>query len=299
MSQTTSTVFMVKPSCFGFNEETAANNAFQKEGFEKGAQEKALNESTNFIKLLQENGINVISALDTLEPKTPDSVFPNNWFSTHEGNILVLYPMFAKNRRAERKQVFLDSIKKHSNYKTIDLTKWENEGKFLEGTGSMVLDRVNKIAYACKSPRTYEDVLNDFCKQLGFTPILFNAVDKNNTMIYHTNVLMCIGTNFAVICKDTIKDENERKKVIESLEKSGKKIVEISFEQMENYAGNMLEVKNKDGKKFLIMSQTAFDCLNKEQKSVLEKECTILHPKIECIEVNGGGSVRCMLAELF
>ena len=300
MTQTTSTVFMVKPVCFGFNEQTAENNAFQKEGFNEGAQEKALKESNDFVNLLEENGIKVVLAEDTPEPKTPDSVFPNNWFSTHDGGLLVIYPMFAPNRRAERKQVFLDAMRSHFNYKTvIDLTNWENEGKFLEGTGSMVLDRVNKIAYACKSPRTCEEVFNDFCKVLGYTPILFNAVDKNDKMIYHTNVLMCVGSSFAVLCADTIKDKEERKKVIESLEKSGKKIVEISFDQMEKYAGNMLEVKNKEGKRFLVMSQTAYDCLNKEQKEYFEKECTILHPKIDCIEVNGGGSARCMLAELF
>ena len=299
-SQTTSTVFMVKPVCFGFNEQTAENNAFQKEGFGKGAQEKALAEFNEFVNLLKSNGINVVVAEDTLEPKTPDSIFPNNWFSTHQDGILVLYPMFAENRRAERKQVFLDSIKKNFNYKNIiDLTNWEKEKKFLEGTGSMVLDRVAKIAYACKSPRTNEEVFNDFCKKLGFTPLLFSAVDKNDKMIYHTNVLMNIAINFAVVCTDSIKDKDECNKVKNSLEKSGKKIVEISFDQMEHFAGNMLEVKNKEGKRFLIMSQTAYDCLTNDQKNYLEKECSILHPKIECIEVNGGGSARCMMAEFF
>ena len=208
--------------------------------------------------------------------------------------------MFAPNRRAERKDVFLEEIKKNFDCKNIiDLTKWENEGKFLEGTGSMVLDRVAKVAYACKSPRTCEEVFNDFCKQLEFTPLLFNAVDKNDKMIYHTNVLMCIGSTFAVVCTDSIKDKEECKKVVKSLEKSGKKVVKITFDQMEHFAGNMLEVKNKEGKRFLIMSQTAFDCLTDEQKDYLGKECTILHPKIECVEVNGGGSARCMMAELF
>lgn len=223
-SQTTSTVFMVKPVRFGFNEQTAENNAFQKEGFGEGAQEKALKESNEFVNLLRSNGINVVIAEDTPDPTTPDSIFPNNWFSTHQDGILVLYPMFAENRRAERKQVFLDSIKKNFNYKNIiDLTNWEKEKKFLEGTGSMVLDRVAKIAYACKSPRTHEDVLNDFCKKLGFTPILFNAVDRNDKMIYHTNVLMCIGSNFAVVCTDSIKDKDECNKVKNSLEKKWKK----------------------------------------------------------------------------
>ena len=299
-SQTTSTVFMVKPVCFGFNEQTAGNNAFQKEGFENGAQEKALKESDSFVNLLKENDITVVVAEDTNEPKTPDSVFPNNWISTHEGGVLVIYPMFAPNRRAERKEVFLDAIKKNFECKNIvDLTNWEKEGKFLEGTGSMVLDRVNKIAYACKSPRTCEDVFNDFCQKLGYKPILFNAVDKNDKMIYHTNVLMCVGSTFAVVCTDTIKDKEEKDRVTKSLLESGKKLVEITFDQMEHFAGNMLEVKNKTGKRFLIMSQTAYDCLTSEQKDYLEKECSILHPKIECIEVNGGGSARCMLAELF
>ena len=299
-SQTTSKVFMVKPVCFGFNEQTAGNNAFQKEGFNQGAQEKALKESNDFVSLLRENGIEVAIAEDTLEPKTPDSIFPNNWFSTHSEGKLVLYPMFAPNRRAERKDVFLEEIKKNFDCKKIvDLTKWENEGKFLEGTGSMVLDRVAKVAYACKSPRTCEEVFNDFCKKLEFTPLLFNAVDKNDKMIYHTNVLMCIGSTFAVVCTDSIKDKEECKKVVKSLEKSGKKVVKITFDQMEHFAGNMLEVKNKEGKRFLIMSQTAFDCLTDEQKDYLGKECTILHPRIECVEVNGGGSARCMMAELF
>ena len=299
-SQITSNVFMIEPVCFEYNEQTAENNPFQKEGFEIGAQEKALIEFNNFLKILKDNNVNVVVAKDTPTPKTPDSIFPNNWFSTHEGGILVLYPMFAQNRRDERKQIFIDEIKKNINCKSIiDLTVWENKGKFLEGTGSMVLDRVNKIAYACKSPRTCEEVFNDFCSKLGFSPILFNAVDKNKTMIYHTNVLMCIGSTFAILCDDSIPDEKEKAMVIESLEKSGKRIIKISLEQLKNYAGNMLEIKNKDGKRLLVMSQTALDSLNNEQKEYLEKECKILHPKIECIEVNGGGSARCMLAELF
>ena len=299
-SQTTSKIFMVKPACFKYNEQTGGDNAFQQKGFEEGAQEKAMKESEQFIKLLRDNDIEVVDAQDTKEPETPDSVFPNNWFTTHEGGILVLYPMCAPNRRAERKEVFLEAIKKSIDCKKIiDLTHWEKEKKYLEGTGSMILDRVNKIAYACKSPRTSENVLNDFCQKLGFTPILFNAVDKDGKMIYHTNVLMCVGSTFAIICKDTIKDPEEKNRIIESFNKTNKKIIEISLEQMQNYAGNMLEIKNKKGKRYLIMSQTAYDSLNKDQKMYLEGECIILHPKIECIEVNGGGSARCMMAELY
>lgn len=299
-SQTTSKIFMVKPACFKYNEQTGEDNAFQQKGFEEGAQEKAMKESEEFIKLLKDNDIEVIAVQDTKEPETPDSVFPNNWFTTHEGGILVLYPMCAPNRRDERKEIFLEAIKKSIDCKKIiDLTKWENEQKYLEGTGSMVLDRVNKIAYACKSPRTSEAVLDDFCAKLGYKPILFNAVDKDGKMIYHTNVLMCVGSSFAIICKDTIKDQEERNKILDSFNQTGKKVVEISLEQMQNYAGNMLEIKNKKGKRFLIMSQTAYNSLNHEQKHYLEEQCTILHPKIECIEINGGGSARCMMAELY
>ena len=299
-SQTTSTVFMVKPVCFGFDEPSPITSTFPPKGFEEGIQEKGLKESNEFVALLKENDINVVVAEDTLEPKTPDSVFPNNWFTTHENGELVLYPMFAPNRRAERKGIFIETIKKNFNFKkVVDLTNWEQKGKFLEGTGSMVLDRVAKVAYACKSLRTNEDVLNDFCQKLGYTPILFNAVDKDGVMIYHTNVVMCVGTTFAIICSDSIKDKDELEKVLKSLEKAGKKIVEITLDQMKLYAGNMLEIKNKQGKRFLVMSQTAFDCLTKEQREYLEGECTILHPKIDCIEVNGGGSARCMLAELY
>ena len=296
----TSKVFMVKPVCFGFNNETADSNPYQKEGYEKEAQENALKESEGFVKLLTENDITVIQVEDTMEPKTPDSVFPNNWFSTHEGGILVLYPMRANNRRAERKKVFLDAIKNNFDQKNIiDLTKWEKEEKYLEGTGSMVLDRENKIAYACKSPRTSDIVFNDFCNKLGYFPVLFNAVDKNGTMIYHTNVLMCIGKNFAIVCLNSITSEEERNMVIESLNKTKKKIIDISLEQLEKFAGNMLELKNKKGERYLIMSDTAYNSLTEEQKGYLEKECKILHPKIDYIENVGGGSARCMMAELF
>ena len=300
MSQTTSKIFMVRPKCFGFNPQTAENNAFQKEGFNSGAQEKALSEFDAFVSLLEKNGVSVCVAEDTLEPKTPDSIFPNNWFSTHSDGSLVLYPMFAPNRRDERKEGFLKVIRENFECKReINLTEWEKKGKFLEGTGSMVLDRVNKIAYACRSPRTHEEVFQEFCTKLGYSPVLFSAVDMNDKMIYHTNVLMSVCSNFAVVCMASIKDESEKKKVLETLEKSGKKIVEISFEQMNKYSGNMLEIKNTGGKRILVMSQTAFESLNDEQKGYLGKECEILHPKIECIEINGGGAARCMMAELF
>ena len=212
--QTTDTVLMVRPVAFGFNAETAVNNAFQKEGSEDNIPELARKESDAYIELLEACGINVIAVEDTLEPHTPDSVFPNNWFSTHENGTLVLYPMFAENRRQERKPAVLEAIKENFNIqKTVDLTHYEEDGLYLEGTGSMVLDRVNKIAYACRSPRTNEIVLEDFCRQLEYSPVLFNAVDANGKQIYHTNVMMHVGSEIAVVCMDSITDPKERSTV--------------------------------------------------------------------------------------
>ena len=298
--QTTDTVLMVRPVAFGFNEETAVNNAFQKRGKEADIPDLARMESDSYIELLEENGINVITVEDTQEPHTPDSVFPNNWFSTHDDGTLVLYPMFAKNRRLERKPSALEAIQENFDVKrTIDLTHYEEEGMFLEGTGSMVLDRVNKIAYACRSPRTSETVLEDFCSQLGYSPILFDAADANGTQIYHTNVLMNIGSEIAVVCMESITDQEERSKVRESLENTGKTIVEITFDQMGHYAGNMLEVHNKKGEPCLIMSQTAFNSLSDEQIEFLKSRMTLVSPALDCREENGGGSARCMIAEIF
>ena len=299
-AQTTDTVLMVSPVAFDYNEETAVNNAFQEEGKESDTAKLAKKESDAYIKMLKDNGINVITVKDTKKPHTPDSVFPNNWFSTHDDGTLVLYPMFAENRRLERKPAALEAISENfGEKKTVDLTHYEKEGKFLEGTGSMVLDRVNKIDYACESPRTNKDVLEDFCDQLGYTPILFKAVDKDGNEIYHTNVLMHVGTEVAVVCLDSIKDDDQRAKVKDSLEKTGKEIVEISFDQMNHFAGNMLELRNKDGDPCLIMSKTAYESLTKKQIGFLESKMKLITPDLDCIETNGGGSARCMIAEIF
>ena len=298
--QTTDTVLMVRPAAFGFNAETAVNNAFQKAGSEDNISELARKESDAYIELMEACGIHVIAVEDTSEPHTPDSVFPNNWFSTHENGTLVLYPMFAENRRLERKPAVLEAIKENFNIqKTVDLTYYEEDGMFLEGTGSMVLDRVNKIAYACRSPRTNETVLEDFCRQLGYTPILFNAVDANGMQIYHTNVMMHVGSEIAVVCMDSIKDPEERSTVRESLEKTGKTIVEITFDQMNHFAGNMLEVHNGKGEPCLIMSLTAYNSLSEEQIQFLESRMKLITPFLSCIEENGGGSARCMIAEIY
>ena len=298
--QTTDTVLMVSPVAFGYNEETAVNNAFQEEGDENNIPQKARKESDNYVQLLKDNGINVIAVEDTKKPHTPDSVFPNNWFSTHDDGTLVLYPMFAENRRLERKPAALEAIEANFDEKrTVDLTHYEEEGLFLEGTGSMVLDRVNKIAYACESPRTNKTVLNDFCEQLGYTPVLFKAVDAEGTEIYHTNVMMHVGTEVAVVCMEAIKDPDKRSEVRESLEKTGKTIVDISFDQMNHFAGNMLELRNKDGEPCLVMSLTAYESLTDEQIEFLQSRMTLITPDLDCIEQNGGGSARCMIAEMF
>lgn len=299
--QTTSTVFMVKPVRFGFNPQTAQSNAFQKkEGYGIQVQEAALREFLAYATLLRANGISIALAEDTQEPRTPDSIFPNNWFSTHEDGTLVLYPMAAPNRREERKGHFLEIIKKNFKVtRTVDLTHYEEEGLFLEGTGSMILDRENKKVYACRSPRTDMKVLDDFCTQLGYTPVTFESVDRNGQQIYHTNVMMCVGTAYAIVCLESIADPQERQNVVTSLEKSGKKIIEISFDQVNKFAGNMLELRNGEGKKFLVMSATARKSLTSEQNRELSKTYRLLSPQLETIETNGGGSARCMLAEIF
>lgn len=304
--QTTSKVFMVKPVQFGFNPQTAVNNVFQKRGqYEKNAQENALREFSTFVTLLRANNVEVIVAEDTESPFTPDSIFPNNWFSTHDDGTLVLYPMCAFNRRQERKEEFIEVIKKNFKVsKTVDLTHWEESEQYLEGTGSMILDRCNKIVYACLSPRTSEKVLMDFCEQLCFTPVMFNALSKKDAdseavPIYHTNVMMSIGTKYAIVCLESIVDKAQREQVVFSLEKTGKTILEITVDQMNHFAGNMLEVKSKEGRKILIMSATARKSLTTEQNRLLSKEYRLLSPSLDFIEINGGGSARCMLAELF
>lgn len=291
---------MVRPAAFGYNEETAVNNAFQQKGTGADIQAEARRESDAYIGLLESSGINVVAAEDTAEPHTPDSVFPNNWFSTHDDGTLVLYPMFAENRRLERKPAVLEAIKANLDVKRIvDLTHYEEEGKFLEGTGSMVLDRAGGIVYACRSPRTNEEVLRDFCESLGYSPLMFDASDAGGRQIYHTNVMMHIGSDTAVVCMESIGDAEERARVRSSLEESGRTIVEITHGQMEHFAGNMLELRSSRGEACLVMSKTARSALSEDQLSVLGSGRRLITPDLDCIEMNGGGSARCMLAELF
>ncbi len=298
--QSTSNIVMIRPVKFGFNEQTSGNNAFQVKGFEQDAAANAMEEFDAFVNLLKAQDVHVVVIEDTPEPHTPDSVFPNNWFSTHQGGTLVLYPMFAPNRRLERKPAVLDFLKEKCDVKRlVDLTYFEKENKFLEGTGSMVPDRDYNLIYACRSIRTNEEVLEKFCDELDCDYLLFDAFDQDGNPIYHTNVMMSVCTKFVVVCLDAIKDLDERASLIGLAEESDKEVIEISLEQMAQFAGNMIEVLSKSGEPILVMSQTAKESLEPEQIESLEKYCKIIAPNISTIENNGGGSARCMIAELF
>lgn len=291
---------MIRPVHFGFNAETAVNNAFQVAGADAAAQEKAAKEFDNFVALLRGNGVDVLVVNDTPEPHTPDSIFPNNWISFHDNGAILLYPMFAANRRQERKPQVLEQVKAEFNILyTIDLSRYEQDGLFLEGTGSMVLDRDHNIAYACLSPRTNKQVLNDFCNQMHFRPVLFTAVDANGKAIYHTNVMMCVADRFVVICLDAIPNKEERNAVVETIHDTGKELIGISPGQMNHFAGNMLQVQNNKGEQLLVMSSQAYESLTPEQVKKLNSYNRIIHAPLTTIETNGGGSARCMMAEIF
>jgi hypothetical protein len=293
---------MIRPVSFGFNEQTAESNAFQnRSAEEQNIQEQALAEFDAFADELKVNGIDVIIANDTPEPHTPDSIFPNNWVSFHENGNIFLYPMQAENRRLERD---LNMLKKGTFNKFVvsdikDLSAYENTGEYLEGTGSIVLDRENKIAYAGLSPRTHPDVIKAFSAESGYTSILFHATDQNGKAIYHTNVMMCMGDEFVVICLDAVTDFNEKSLLLASFEQSNKQVIEISQEQLNEFAGNMLELMNDKGERLLIMSARALASLEPEQVKSLEKYCKIVSSKLDTIETIGGGSARCMIAEVY
>ena len=300
--QTTDTVLMIEPIAFGFNEQTAVNNYFQIQQ-EGNVQDKALKEFNAFVEKLRAKDINVITIKDTLEPKTPDSIFPNNWVSFHADGKVVLYPMFAENRRLERRDDIINQIKEQFEVtEVIDYSGAEKDNLFLEGTGSMIFDHDNKLAYGSVSLRLDEGLFRKFCSDFGFQPVVFHSYQtagEERLPIYHTNVMMCVADQFVVICLDCIDDESERNNVIETIKNSGKELIEISEDQMQNFAGNMLQVHNKSGEKFLVMSQSAYKSLNRDQVSAIEKYCEIIYSDLEVIETNGGGSARCMLAEVF
>lgn len=297
--QTTSHILMIRPVNFAFNAETATNNAFQVKNDETDVQGKALKEFDQFVSMLRSNGVDVTVVQDTTEPNTPDSIFPNNWISFHDDGTVLLYPMYAPNRRAERKQNVIGKVNEHFLIKKkIDLSYNERSDLFLEGTGSMVLDRDNRIAFACLSPRTDKKVLDEFCNKMDYEAVVFHSVDESGQPIYHTNVMMCVADKFVVICLDSIPGAEERKKVIAATQKTGKEIFEISYDQLNHFAGNMLQIENNQGEKLLVMSTQAFQSLSVEQVQKLSGYNRIIHAPLNTIEVNGGGSARCMMAEI-
>ncbi len=305
-SHITNTLLMVEPVAFGFNPETAVNNYFQQQDKMPGAeiQRLALAEFSAMVKQLQDKGIHVIVVKDTSEAHTPDSIFPNNWISFHKNGRIVIYPMFAENRRKERRREIIQFVVDHGYRisKETDYSIFEKNNRFLEGTGSMILDRGNKIAYAALSERTDKPLFLQFCNDLGYRAICFSAnqtVEGRRLPVYHTNVMLCVADKYAVICLDSIDDAGERKYVTESLRKTEKEIVEISEKQMHCFAGNMLQVQNQEGRLFLVMSESAFGSLNNDQITKLKSYNELIVVAVPTIEKYGGGSVRCMMAEVF
>ncbi|MFI1745386.1 citrulline utilization hydrolase CtlX [Thalassobellus sediminis] len=307
MQQTTNTILMIRPINFRMNEQTAVNNYYQKEltGLLPAAvNAKTQQEFDTYVEKLIGIGVNVVVVDDTIEFDTPDSIFPNNWVSFHENGTIGLYPMFAENRRFERREDILLKLEEAGFLinDIIDYTSAEEEHVFLEGTGSLLLDRVNRKAYCALSPRADEDLFIEFCEDFEYFPVVFSAnqtVDNTRKAIYHTNVMMCLGETFAVVCLSSIDDKKERKNVIKHLKEDGKEIIDITEDQVNNFAGNMLQVRGTNDELFLIMSQSAYESLTASQIQKLEKHTAILSSSLNTIEICGGGSARCMMAEVF
>ncbi len=294
---------MIRPARFQSNPQTAASNAFQTDPDASPAEQQrsALTEFECLVSALRGAGIDVLVFDDTLEPHTPDSVFPNNWVSFHADGTVVLYPMEAENRRGERRLDVIERLDAEFGFQVreiVDLSHHEDEGHFLEGTGSMVLDRVNRVAYACLSSRTHLDVLGDFAQRMDYDVVAFDAVDRDGVPVYHTNVLMAIGEQLAVICDAAIAREDQRAAVLERLESTGHDLVSLDFDQLESFAGNMLELRAADGVRVMAMSQRAWDALRTEQRAKIEANGRVVAAAIDDIEDSAGGSVRCMLAEI-
>lgn len=307
MNQTTNSILMIRPVAFRMNEQTAVNNYYQKviDGLlPANVNAKAQQEFDAFVAKLTAVGVNVIVVEDTLDPSTPDSIFPNNWISFHGNGDVALYPMFAENRRQERREELLDILEEKGYIieNIVDYTSAEQDGYYLEGTGSIVLDRANGKAYCALSPRADEELFIEFCEDFDLNPIIFEAfqtVNSERKQIYHTNVMMCLGESYAVICADAIDDKKERKMVLESLKGDEKEVILITEDQVNNFAGNMLEVKGTLDRRYLVMSASAHKSLTKKQVAQLEEHVTILSSSLDTIEACGGGSARCMMAEIF
>jgi hypothetical protein len=288
-------IMMVRPASFGFNPETAQTNAFQKQ--QGTNSEKWIEEFDCMVDLLRSHEINVQVFDDTASPVKPDAIFPNNWISMHEDGTIVLYPMMAPNRRLERRDDIIDFLKKEYQVsRIIDLTNEENQGRFLEGTGSLVLDHVNRVAYACRSPRTDEKLVKKICGELTYKPVIFDAVDEKGQPIYHTNVMMMVGGKFALLCLDSIKDEMQQEIVLDSFARTEHQVIAISYEQMNRFAGNMIEVRSMNNDSVVLLSQSAFQSLLPGQVNAISAFADLLPLTIPTIESIGGGSVRCMVA---
>ncbi|TGD57122.1 citrulline utilization hydrolase CtlX [Flavobacterium humi] len=307
MKQTTNSILMIRPVAFRMNEQTAVNNYYQKvlDGLSPATvNAKAQQEFDVFVEKLRSVGVDVTVVDDTLDPDTPDSIFPNNWISFHENGDVALYPMFAENRRLERREEILDLLEDKGFVieNIVDYTSAEEDGIFLEGTGSLLLDRENGKAYCALSPRADEELFIEFCEDFELTPVIFEAfqtVNGERKLIYHTNVMMCLGETYAVICADSIDDKKERKMVLDSLRGDEKEVVLITEDQVNNFAGNMLEVKGANDRRYLVMSASAHQSLTKKQIAQLEEHVTIISSSLDTIEACGGGSARCMMAEIF
>ena len=303
--QITNTVLMVRPVRFRMNEQTVVNNYFQEEMDLKNDEinRQAQQEFDVLVEKLRIVGVKVIVVDDIYEQNTPDSVFPNNWITFHQNGDVAIYPMFAENRRRERREDILDKVEAEGFdiENVYDYTDAEKENIFLEGTGAMVLDRVNRKAYCALSPRADEELFIEFCEDFEYTPVIFKAyqqVNNEQLPIYHTNVMMALGVDFAVVCLDTITDKSERKNLLHHLKEDKKEVINITPKQMEQYAGNMLQVQGKNST-YLVMSDAAYNALTPQQIQTIEKHTQILHSNLETIETCGGGSARCMMAEVF
>jgi len=306
MQQITNTILMIRPVQFRKNEQTAVNNYFMEDIDlqDDTINFKAQQEFDTFVAILRAKGIDVIVIEDTPAPDTPDSIFPNNWISFHSNGTVVIYPMFAENRRKERREDILDILETNGFLidNIMDYTSAEEEGLFLEGTGSILMDRVNQKVYCALSDRAHEELVIEFCEDFDCTPVIFTAyqsVNGERLPIYHTNVMMCMGETYAVICSDSIDDKKERKNVLDHLKQDGKEIIDITEEQMHHFAGNMLQVAGTSGERYLIMSSAAYNSLRSDQIRKLEKYNPIVHSTLDTIETCGGGSARCMMAEIF
>ena len=307
MRQTTDTILMIRPVAFRMNEQTAINNYYQKvldNLLPETVNAKAQQEFDAFVEKLRGVGIDVVVVDSTLDPDTPDSVFPNNWVSFHENGDVALYPMFAENRRLERREDILNLLEDKGFHieNIVDYTSAEEDNVFLEGTGSLVLDRTNHKAYCALSPRADEELVIEYCEDFEYTPVIFEAfqtVNGERKHIYHTNVMMCIGETFAVICADCIDDKKERKMVLQHLKEDGKEVILLTEAQLNNFAGNMLQVTGANNKTYLVMSASARQALTKDQIEKIEKHTEILSSSLDTIEACGGGSARCMMAEIF